>query len=338
MSAERSADKRRGRRQVGVSMLLLKPLRRHRPLHRLVRRRFGWCRDSRPLPETLACEEVHATIVSMRYVALLSAGVAGLVALAPALASPSPDAWSDAGQSSRPGPSVPPSCAPCMNPGDGILQIPCSTACSQALAARDSHAGSQRYPCRGIKGEYILAVSFPPDTPVSKVLEWWHMITCQKFLVPQALGDRKVTVFSYWVTEFSGARKLILALLESVGLALAHGGQYQRLIETRSRPSTGVRLLSRTAMEQLVIDATVMSDIQPSALVYGPKDPSQIVRRGDRIGKQGWRLAEIHKDRLVLEAPDRGADGGMPTFVVRAVQPDGDWQIGQGAVRSRGQR
>ena len=37
-SVERLADKRRGRRQVGVSMLLLKSLRRHRPLHRHVSR------------------------------------------------------------------------------------------------------------------------------------------------------------------------------------------------------------------------------------------------------------------------------------------------------------
>jgi len=40
MSAERLADKRRGRRRVGISMLLLKSLRRHRPLHRLVRRQI----------------------------------------------------------------------------------------------------------------------------------------------------------------------------------------------------------------------------------------------------------------------------------------------------------
>jgi len=40
-SVERLADKRRGRRRAGLSMLLLKSLRRHRPLHRHVRRRRG---------------------------------------------------------------------------------------------------------------------------------------------------------------------------------------------------------------------------------------------------------------------------------------------------------
>ena len=275
----------------------------------------------------------------MRLLALLGYGTGLLVlALVPGLARASPDASAAPAQGSGQGAPVPPTCAQCMNPSDGILKIPCSMECRRALAAGDSHASSQLASCRGIRDNYILAVSFPPDTPVLKVLEWWHMITCQKFLVPRMLGSRKVTVFPYSVTGFDGTRSLILAMLESAGLVLAREGQYQRVIEAPSRPAPGGRVLSKTAVEQLTIDATVMSQVRPSALVYGPKEPSQVVRLGDRIGKQAWRLAEIHQDSLVLAVSDRGADGGVPTFVVRAVQPGENWKIGQGAIGTPGMK
>lgn len=276
-----------------------------------------------------------STQITIKFVTpLLSCSGLFALALVPVLA------WSStsAAQDRQNQPSVSSTCAACMNPGDGLLRVPCSAECRKAFTPGDSHAVASIEPCRGIHGDYLLAVSFPPDTSVLKVLDWWHMITCQKFLVPRSLGSRRVNVFPYSVTTFDGTRSLILAILESVGLALAPDGQYQRVTESPGRPASGVRVLSRTAVEQLVISATVTSEVRPSALVHGPKESDRVVRIGDRIGKKSWRLAEIHRDQLVVEAPGRDTDGGVTTVIVRAIQPQEGWQIGQGAVWSRGQK
>jgi len=187
-----------------------------------------------------------------------------------------------------------------------------------------------------------LAVSFPPDTTVLDIVEWWHGVTCQKFLVPQALGDRKVTLFSFGIMLFEDAHDLFLALLRSVGLTLVPAGRFQRVNTAAGVEEPAHKVFPRLSLEQVKVVAVVTSQTRPFALLQGPGEKKRIVTRGDYIGRGALRIAEIQSDRLVLEASGSASVDQSPaaphSLTLRAVQPDPLWKIGAGALGSPGMR
>jgi len=181
-----------------------------------------------------------------------------------------------------------------------------------------------------IQRQTLFAVSFPPDTPISAVVERWSRRTCRKFLLPRKLGERRITIHSYAVVLFEEADALFLAMLRSVSLGLERAGRFQRVVEVERQDEPRRDVLARFSIQQLQLTSVVSSPVDPVALIDAPKGPGQMVRLGDRVGKRAMRVVEIRPDQVVFEAP-----GNTEKETLQAVVTPG-WEIGEGWVGTPG--
>jgi hypothetical protein len=198
-----------------------------------------------------------------------------------------------------------------------------------ALAGRDeagdmARVQSSSCPSSKIQRQTLFAVSFPPDTPISAVVERWSRRTCRKFLLPRKLGERKITIHSYGVVLFEEAEALFLATLRSVSLGLQRAGRFQRVVEVERQDEPRRDVLARFSIQQLQLTSVVSSPVDPVALIDDPKGLGQIVRLGDRVGNRARRVVEIGPDQVVFEAP-----GNTGKETLQAVVRPG-WEIGEG--------
>jgi hypothetical protein len=183
--------------------------------------------------------------------------------------------------------------------------------------------------------ESLYAVSFPPGTPISTIVHWWSMKTCQGFLLPKTLGDRKVSIFSYGCVVFEEARGLFAAMLESAELGLVPAGRFKKVIAAPRPAESSRRVFARLSIQQLTIDAVVASPTHPIALVSGPKGQGQFLKLGDHVGKQAGQVIEITPDRVVFALPATAASGDPANAsreILQAVPPGAGWEIGAGWV------
>jgi hypothetical protein len=198
-----------------------------------------------------------------------------------------------------------------------------------ALAGTDGdveRVQSSSCPSSKIQRQTLFAVSFPPDTPISAVVERWSRRTCRKFLLPRQFGERTITIHSYGVVLFEEAEALFLAPLRSVSLGLQRAGRFQRVVEVARQDEPRRDVLARFSIQQLRLTSVVSSPVDPVALIDAPKGPGQMVRLGDRVGQRAMRVVEIRPDQVVFEAP-----GNAEKESLQAVVSPG-WEIGEGWV------
>jgi general secretion pathway protein N len=119
--------------------------------------------------------------------------------------------------------------------------------------------------------------------------------------------------------EASSLEPLAFAPLSDYGLTLERPVFYEdrRLPETtEAEPADNVEPTAQlTSSGRLRLSAIIVENGQPSALLSIPGEPRSLrLREGESAG--GWRLIEIHEDRVTVESNGRTEDIELHDFAV----------------------
>jgi len=224
-----------------------------------------------------------------------------------------------AGESPAPPQPSPSECAPCMEPSDGVIRIPCPLECRRIFAARGGIATTEESCRRLPEGKPIVRLDLRPDTDVMDILGWIHSITCQPFLMPASVRGRTVTVKTYRLLTVEECNYVFLAALNSVGLAVEDAGQSLRVVEVKLTGKSdrwpGV-LFSKFPLDRLTLIASAVG-VDARGVLRTPAGPPLVIRPGDRLSGSSARVAEIFQDRVAFELPTSGAVDWDPAAVTR---------------------
>jgi hypothetical protein len=228
-----------------------------------------------------------------------------------------------AGASPAPPQPSPPECAPCMEPSDGVIRIPCPLECRRILAARSEsptgEAPNEESCFKLPEGKAIVRLDLRPNSDVMDILSWLHIITCQPFLVPVSVRSRTFTVKTYRLLTVQECKYVFLAALNSVGLSVEEAGQSLRVVEVKrtgkSERWPGV-LFSKFPLDRLTLIASAVG-VRTRGVLRTPAGPPMAIRPGDRLSGASARVAEIFEDRVVFELPTTGSVDMDPSALMR---------------------
>jgi hypothetical protein len=101
--------------------------------------------------------------------------------------------------------------------------------------------------CKKVPENQGVKLNLKADSEVADLIALYSTLTCTTVLVANNVGlaGKKVTVFAPEAIKLSEARGLILAALESVGLAVERTGEHLRVIEASKARSSAVPTKSK---------------------------------------------------------------------------------------------
>jgi len=93
--------------------------------------------------------------------------------------------------------------------------------------------------CRKLAADHKVKLTLKPDTELQDLVGWVSTMTCKRFIVPQGLAAKKVTVTSPLPVSAAEAYRMFLSALNSIGLTVAPTGGALAVVATdRAKEST----------------------------------------------------------------------------------------------------
>jgi general secretion pathway protein D len=220
--------------------------------------------------------------------------------------------------------------------------------------------------CRKVPKGSFVRVTLKPESSLNDLVGWVSAMSCKRFVVPEGVGSRHVTVISPHEITLEAAYQLFVAALGSIGLSVMPSAGSLVIVEsTRAKegapllttgsagpgfvtrllrvhhitPSEGVALLDKLHGKDAtltphdasgwIIITDVADNVERMAQVLAMLDQP---RNGDKVWLVKLRrtMASDMADKLALIL---GSDGASGTVAAPMPQPMGGFAAGGGSAR-----